>query len=176
MAGSRPHGDRLGRRRRGRAGALGRIDHFAGPVPWPALARWGIGLALVHDLVLAPIACLVGLAVGRLLPWPAKGPVAAGLFVSATVSAVAWPALRGYGRLPGDPSALPGNYAPGPGHRPRCRVGGRRRGGGDTRRQRSSWANQRPSSLHTSLTVQPVAVARAWISSAATNDQSNQGP
>ncbi len=97
----------------GALGAFGRIEHYAGPIPWPALARWGIGLALVHDLVLAPIACLVGLAVGRLLPWPAKGPVAAGLFVSATVTAVAWPALRGYGRLPGNPSALPGNYARG---------------------------------------------------------------
>lgn len=97
----------------GALGALGRIEHFAGPIPWPALVRWSIGLALANDLVLAPIACLVGLAVGRLLPWSAKGPVAAGLFVSATVTAVAWPALRGYGRRPGDPSALPGNYAQG---------------------------------------------------------------
>jgi hypothetical protein len=94
-------------------GAVGRIDHFAGPIPWTALARWGIGLAVVHDLVLAPIVSLVGLAVGRLLPRSAKGPVAAGLFVSATVTAVAWPAVRGYGRLPGNPSALPGNYARG---------------------------------------------------------------
>lgn len=73
----------------------------------------GIGLTLVHDLVLAPIVCLVGLAVGRLLPLSARGPVAAGLFVSATVTAVAWPAVRGYGRLPDDPSVLPGNYAGG---------------------------------------------------------------
>jgi len=97
----------------GAAGALGRIDHYAGPIRWTALVRWTLGLALLHDLVVAPVACLVALAVGRLLPAPTRGPVTVGLIVSATVAAVAYPAVRGFGRLPDNPSILPGDYGRG---------------------------------------------------------------
>ena len=61
------------------------------------VVRDGIGLDLVHDLVLAPIACVAGLLLTRLLPPPWRAPVRAALFATVMVLLVSWPALRGDG-------------------------------------------------------------------------------
>jgi hypothetical protein len=77
------------------------------------LARWIVGLAIVHDLVLVPLVLALGAAVHRLVPPRARPPIRAALLTTATLTAVAWPFLRGYGRNPTVPSLLPRNYTTG---------------------------------------------------------------
>lgn len=80
----------------------------------PALwARWLVTGAVVHDLVVAPLTIAVGWLVVRFAPRAAKAPLQAGLVLSAILVAVAWPALRGYGRIPSNPTYLPRQYGPG---------------------------------------------------------------
>lgn len=75
-----------------------------------AVARLVLGAAVVHDAVVAPVVFGLGLALSRLVPGWARGPVQSGLFVSAVVSLYAWPFVRGYGRAATNPSALPLRY------------------------------------------------------------------
>ena len=78
------------------------------------LARWLVGAALVHDLVLLPLAGALGWALRRLTParaWPA---VRAGAVAIGTLALVAWPFARGYGASAGNPSLLPRDYVVGP--------------------------------------------------------------
>ncbi|HEY3724120.1 MAG TPA: hypothetical protein VGN59_12275 [Acidimicrobiia bacterium] len=71
-----------------------------------------LGLDLLHDAIVAPIVCLVGVLLARLLPRRVRGPVRAGLFASAIVILVGWAALRGYGhdQVPDNPTVDPLNY------------------------------------------------------------------
>jgi hypothetical protein len=73
---------------------------------------WIVGADVVHDLLVAPIACLVGVVVIRRLPRSIQAPVRAGLVVSAVVVAVGWPAWRGYGRdtVPDNATVQPLDY------------------------------------------------------------------
>ena len=75
------------------------------------IAKWVIGLDLVHDLVIAPVVCLTGLALARVARGRARAPVQFGVFASATVAAVAFPLVRRYGTTPSNPSIQPLNYA-----------------------------------------------------------------
>jgi hypothetical protein len=77
------------------------------------VARWVVGLALAHDLVLAPLVLGVGAAVRRGVPGRARPFVTGGLVASGALVLVAWPAVRGYGRLAGNPSILPRDYGTG---------------------------------------------------------------
>lgn len=77
------------------------------------LVRWMVGANLVNDLVVVPVALVVGRVGARLTPdrlWPA---VRAGLLVSGMLVLVAWPFVRGYGRDPTNPSLLPRDYGAG---------------------------------------------------------------
>ena len=75
------------------------------------VVRWVVGLAVVHDLILVPLVLVVGVVVHR---WaPARRWVASALLVSGSLTLVAWPFVRGYGRQAGNPSILPRNYAHG---------------------------------------------------------------
>jgi hypothetical protein len=76
-------------------------------------ATWLVGADLLHDVVLAPVVLLVGAAVARVVPDRVRVPVRFGLFAGAVVVAIAWPALRGYGRatVPDNPSVQPLDYA-----------------------------------------------------------------
>jgi hypothetical protein len=77
------------------------------------LARWLVGAALVHDLVLVPLVLAGGWAAHRFTParlWPA---VRTGLLITATLALVAWPLVRGYGRDPANASLLPRDYGAG---------------------------------------------------------------
>ncbi|MDE0805021.1 MAG: hypothetical protein OSA99_17075 [Acidimicrobiales bacterium] len=70
-----------------------------------------VGGAVVHDLVLAPVACIVGWVVLRVVPKVAIGPVQAALMASGVVGLISWPFVRGYGITDGEPSFLSRNYA-----------------------------------------------------------------
>ena len=76
-------------------------------------ARWVVGLALAHDLVLAPLVVLVGAALRRWVPLGARAFLAGGLVVSGALTLIAWPLVRGYGRSAGNPSILPRDYGRG---------------------------------------------------------------
>ncbi len=71
-----------------------------------------IGLDLLHDAIVAPIVCLIGLVLTRFLPDRVRIPVRAGLFASAIVVLVGWATLRGYGRdqVPDNSTVDPLNY------------------------------------------------------------------
>jgi hypothetical protein len=71
------------------------------------LVRWLLGLLLVVDLVVLPVALLAGRALrGRpWLRWAATN--------TAVVLAVSWPFVRGWGRSGGNPSLLPRDYGRG---------------------------------------------------------------
>jgi hypothetical protein len=77
------------------------------------LARWIVGLAIVHDLVLVPAVLAIGLGLRRVVPARARVPVRAAVLATAVLSAVAWPFVRGYGRSSSVPSLLPRNYGAG---------------------------------------------------------------
>lgn len=80
----------------------------------PALwVRWWVTAAVIHDVVVAPAAVAVGWLVVRFSPRSVKAPLQAGLVVSAVLVAVSWPALRGYGRIPSNPTYLPRQYGTG---------------------------------------------------------------
>jgi hypothetical protein len=84
------------------AAATGPVDFFA----------WLVGADLVHDLLIAPAVCTIGVVVARTLPRVVRVPLQSGLVMSALVLIVAWPGLRGYGRdqVPDNPTVHPLDY------------------------------------------------------------------
>ena len=74
---------------------------------------WALASDLTHDLVVAPIVCIVAWALGRVLPAVARGPFRWALATTAVLCLIAWPFVRGYGRNPAVPSLLNRNYAAG---------------------------------------------------------------
>ena len=74
------------------------------------LVRWLLGLALLHDLVLAPAVYAVAWAITRAVPRPATTPLRVGLATSGLLIAFAWPLVRAYGRRASNPTALPLDY------------------------------------------------------------------
>jgi hypothetical protein len=62
---------------------------------------------LVHDLLVAPLALLVGVAVHRVAPRIARGAVVGVLVISATLAAYAFPGAMRFGEDPHNPSLLP---------------------------------------------------------------------
>jgi hypothetical protein len=77
------------------------------------VAIWVIGADLLHDFLVAPVVCLVGIGLGRVVPSSWRWPVRAGVTGTAVVLVVAYPALRGFGRTtaPGNGTVLPLDYA-----------------------------------------------------------------
>jgi hypothetical protein len=76
------------------------------------VGAWLVGADVAHDFVLAPVACLTGAAVARLLPRWSRAPVQAALLTTGVLLIVVFPALRGYGRdaVPDNPSVQPLDY------------------------------------------------------------------
>ncbi len=74
------------------------------------LAKFVVGGALLHDLLVAPVIILAGVLIGRAVPGRARGPVQAALVVSGIVALFAWPLVRGYGLAANNPTSLPHNY------------------------------------------------------------------
>lgn len=77
------------------------------------LLTWGIGAIVAHDLVFAPLALVVGRGLRGVRPRLLRAPVQAGLAVTALLTLLAWPLVRGYGVRASDPSRLPLNYTVG---------------------------------------------------------------
>lgn len=77
------------------------------------LARWVVGAAVVNDLVLIPVALVVGWGARRLIPAPVWPIVRAGLLTTGVLVLVAWPFVRGYGVDPANPSLFPRDYGAG---------------------------------------------------------------
>src|SRR5581483_6136234 len=69
-----------------------------------------IGGALVHDLLLAPLVTLLGVAVSRAVPASIRAVVQAALIISGVVLLFSWPLVRGYAHILHNPSSLPRNY------------------------------------------------------------------
>ena len=75
------------------------------------LARFVVGGALVHDLVVAPLVILAAVLLARAVPGRARPFVQAALVVSAVVALFAYPLVRGYGLAANNPTSLPHKYA-----------------------------------------------------------------
>lgn len=94
------------------AGAWGLVAHADRTKPGES-ARFVLGAAVVHDLLLAPVVVLAGWGVAKVVPARARAPVQAALVVSAVVALFSLPFVRGYGRVATNPSILPRNYGAG---------------------------------------------------------------
>ena len=91
-------------------GVRGALHHRIDTRPGQ-LARFLAGGALLHDLVVAPIVLLVGLAVARVVPAAWRSAVQAAAVISACVALFSYPLVRGFGRGAHNPTSLPHNYA-----------------------------------------------------------------
>ncbi len=90
-------------------GLRGAYDHLP-DVQLTSFLTFFVGGAVVHDLVVAPVVCLLGWLVLRAVPKVAIGPVQAALVASGVIGLVSWPFVRGYGITEGEASFLSRNY------------------------------------------------------------------
>lgn len=90
----------------GLRGALGALPG----VQFTSALRYFVGAAVLHDVVLGPVVCLVGWLAATSLPRPVAAPVQAALIASGLVSIVAFPFLRTDGANSGEPSFLSRDY------------------------------------------------------------------
>ena len=93
-------------------GLMGLLEHQRQTHPVVA-AKWFVGAALVHDLVLAPVVFALGWVITRFVSSSVRPFVQGALFVSSVIALYSFPSVRGYGRLSNNPSILPNNYAHG---------------------------------------------------------------
>ena len=91
-------------------GVRGIIQHSVDTRPGN-LARFVVGGALLHDLVVAPLAIGVGVLVARAVPGRARAVVQGALAITAIVALFAYPLVRAYGLAANNPTSLPHNYA-----------------------------------------------------------------
>lgn len=75
------------------------------------LVRFVVGGILVHDLVVVPLVLVAAWVVLRAVPARWRRWVQATLIVAGPLTLFASPMVRGYGRIPGNPTALPHDYA-----------------------------------------------------------------
>lgn len=94
-------------------GALQLIGQKHGLSGATQVATWVVAGHAVHDLLVAPLVVLIGIGIASLLAEPWRTPIRSGLIASALVVALGYPALRGYGRKPNNPSVLPLDYTTG---------------------------------------------------------------
>ncbi len=74
------------------------------------LAKFVLGGALLHDLLIAPLIIGVGILVARSVPGRARAVVQGALAVSGIVALFAYPLVRAYGLAANNPTSLPHNY------------------------------------------------------------------
>lgn len=75
------------------------------------LARFVVGGALLHDLVVAPLVIVAAVIVGKAVPGRARAVVQGALVVSAVVALFSYPLVRAYGLAANNPTSLPHDYA-----------------------------------------------------------------
>jgi len=90
-------------------GVRGALHHRIDTRPGQ-LVRFLLGGALAHDLLLAPVVLLVGVAVARSVGGRRRAPLQAALFISGTLALFTYPELRGYAHALHNPTSLPHNY------------------------------------------------------------------
>ena len=73
------------------------------------LVVWLAGSIAAHDALIAPVVVAAAVAT-RWLPVAARLPVRLGLALSALLTVLFWPVVRGWGRSASVPSALPLDY------------------------------------------------------------------
>ena len=76
-----------------------------------SLVKWIVATDVVHDLVVAPIACAVAWSTARWLPRTLRVPLQWACFASAVVIFVVQNALRGTGGFRHNPTIQPLDYA-----------------------------------------------------------------
>jgi hypothetical protein len=91
-------------------GVRGALHHRVDTRPGQ-LARFLVGGALAHDLVLAPAVLLIGVLVARTISGRWRAPLQSALIISGTLILFTWPEVRGYGRILRNPTSLPHDYA-----------------------------------------------------------------
>ena len=91
-------------------GVRGILQHSIDTRPLD-LARFVVGGALLHDLVVAPLVILAGVLVARTVPTRSRAVVQAALVVSGLVALFSYPLVRAYGLAANNPTSLPHNYA-----------------------------------------------------------------
>ena len=74
------------------------------------LARFVVGGALLHDLLIAPVVILVGAGLARVVRGRARAVVQAALVVTAVLALFSYPLVRAYGKATRNPTSLPHNY------------------------------------------------------------------
>jgi hypothetical protein len=74
---------------------------------WASWARWIVGVAVVHDLLVLPLVVGLGWLLGRWLPVAFRVPVRTALVVGAVVTLAVWPIARRWGARADNPSILP---------------------------------------------------------------------
>jgi len=77
------------------------------------LARFVVGGALLHDLIIAPLIIGAGVLLARAVPGRARAVVQGALAVSGIVALFSYPLVRGFGLAANNPTSLPHNYAAG---------------------------------------------------------------
>jgi len=70
-----------------------------------------VGGALLHDLFVAPVVILAGVALARAVPGRARAVVQGALAISGIVALFSYPLVRAYGLAANNPTSLPHNYA-----------------------------------------------------------------
>ncbi len=77
------------------------------------LAKFVVGGALLHDLLVAPLVIVAGVLLARAVPGRARAVVQGALAVSGIVALFSYPLVRAYGLAANNPTSLPRNYTAG---------------------------------------------------------------
>ena len=75
------------------------------------LAKFVVGGALLHDLLVAPLVILAAVALTRIVPKRARAVVQAALVVTGVLAVFSYPLVRAFGLAANNPTSLPHNYA-----------------------------------------------------------------
>ncbi|GAB4054346.1 hypothetical protein [Catellatospora paridis] len=93
------------------AAAYGVVGVLTDPsVSLPNYFRYTLTVLFGHDLLVLPLAIVLGAVLTRWLPGWARPVVQGALFVTAALTVVALPLVLGFGRVGDEPSALPRDY------------------------------------------------------------------
>jgi len=93
-------------------GLRGIFDHSLDTRP-ANLARFVVGGALLHDLIVAPLIIGAGVLLARAVPGRARAVVQGALAISGIVALFSYPLVRGFGLAVNNPTSLPHNYTAG---------------------------------------------------------------
>lgn len=94
-------------------GVVSAFTHWRSVDP-PQFVIWIVGLALLHDLVMAPAVSLIGKALAGAGGRWWLGVVEAALLASGSIVLFSIPLVAGWGRQADNPSLLPRGYLRGP--------------------------------------------------------------